>query len=351
MRVPTFTQKTTRRIGDIFGLIAGLGAVVVLAEADVGRWDATSIYASVVMIIGAVPFVIVQASLRRRTPQTERRISDQLRFGGAPITLGLGSWIIGLLMCIGFETLVFQLKYGALFLALFCAIALVTYLETRSKFGTEANFTLLLSIASSLAVPFSVLGLRNPDLLATAFPMQFDTLLSLRISLLLFAANQVFLGAAIVLIAGNVWRNRLLTRNKITRFDFQRLNDEMAKVIARVPELGGLEGPLRDTSTVVDLFQRAESKAVFGWGWSIIDRLLHRFGVSRRRVGDALGLTDRIREVQKIRDKTVHGGYVPTLPDSVLLLVLIRDIIREFSQITVEWLRNLKVVNVEKASP
>jgi hypothetical protein len=342
LKIPTITLKTIRRIGYVFASIAAAGALIVEAEADVGRWDAISIYASIIMIIGAVPFVVIQTWLRHKTPKTEREVRDRLRVGGAPVTLGFGGWVMGFLMGVAFESLIFQLQYGALYLLIFCIMALLAFFETRRAFGTEANLTLLLSVASSLAVPFSILGLRNPELLATAFPIQFDALLSRRISLLLFAANQVFLGAAMVLMAGNLWRNKLLTTNKITEFDFQRLNDQVADVIARTPVLAGIEGPLRDISSVVDLFQRAESKAVFGWGWSVIDRILTGFHLSRYDAAMALGLGDRYTRLKDVRNKTVHEGYAPTLTNAKDMLLLVRETVLAITKIDEIWLAGLK---------
>lgn len=103
-----------------------------------------------------------------------------------------------------------------------------------------------------------------------------------------------------------------------------------------------MEDHLSDTLSAVEFFQRAECKAVLGWGWSTVDRRLLGFGVSQRRVGDGLGLTDRIRGVQHVRGKTVHGGYVPSLDDALHLLVLIRDLMRALLKIHDQWVAGLR---------
>jgi hypothetical protein len=342
MQLSERTRKTLRKIGYVFAIIALFGASKVEIDASVGRWDAITNFAAVMMIGGGAPFAAIQTYLHYRTPKVEREVRGRLRPRGAPIALDIGGWIMTLMIGAMFETLILQLQYGFLVLITFYGGVAIAFWRTRSVFGTEANLTVILYVASSMAVPFSVLGLRNPELLATVFPVQFDPLLSRRISFLLFTANQVFLAAGMMLMAGNAWRNMLLARNKITKGDFQRLNDEMAAVIATNHELVGIEGPLSDTSSVVELFQRAESKAVFGWGWSTMDRLLHHFGVSQRKVGDALGLTDRIREIQHVRDKTVHAGDVPTLEDALHLLELTRDTITALSRINDKWVADLR---------
>jgi hypothetical protein len=336
-------RKTLRRIEYAFALIAAFGAVKVQDDTYAGRWDAVSNFAAIMMIVGGIPFFAIAIYLHYSTPKAEREVRDRLR-PMVPIDLDIWSWIICLMVGAMFETLLLQVQNGLLILILFYSGVATVFWVTRSVVGTEAHLTLILYIASSMTIPFSVLGLRNPELLATAFPGQLDPSLSRRISFLLFAGSQMFLGAGMVLMAGNVWRNMLLTRHKVTKIDFRRLNDEMAPVIASNHELAGMEEPLSDILSVVDLFQRAEFRAVFGWGWSTMDRLLDHFGVSQSKVGGALGLTSRIREVKGVRNKTVHAGYVPSLDDALHLLVLIRDTTTALSRINDKWVANLRSV-------
>ena len=68
-------------------------------------------------------------------------------------------------------------------------------------------------------------------------------------------------------------------------------------------------------------------------------------------VGDSLGLMDGIIEIKEIRNKTVHGGYVPSLNNGLSLLVLIRDVLKALIRIDAAWVTKLRSDYLQQQIP
>jgi len=271
-----------------------------------------------------------------KTPRSEREVRKRLeRYPQLP-ELDF-HWAFALPTAILPESLFLSAKWGFVVVPLVPALALVVFLQTRKRFGMHATLSVLVYIASAMATPFSVLAILNPNVLATFFPQQISALTSQDITLVLVFSNQVALMSGLSLFMGNLWRNRLLQKNGISKAHFRAMNQRVAPVIVANPSLKRLEGPLADIDDVVELFQRAEFTAVVGWGWSTIDRILKILG-SLKGMASALGVRSQFDSVYGTRNRTVHEGYVPKLADAYELLVLLRAVLTALSKTNRSWL-------------
>ena len=133
-----------------------------------------------------------------------------------------------------------------------------------------------------------------------------------------------------------------MQKNKVGAINFANLNEHIARLIASNPPLVDLTEALVDIPEVVALLERAEFKALFGWGWSVMDRILDTFRLSRYEAAMALGLGSKYSRLKDVRNDTVHEGYVPTLTNAKEMLLLIRETVLAITRIDADWLAGLE---------
>jgi hypothetical protein len=323
-----------RTLGSICLLVAGFFAAGVENEATTGK---VQTFTFVPMLTFAALAGLFMLYDRRRNPKKELEVRTALQKKFLPIEMGPEAILFLFFVFVVFQSLFLQIPYGIIVFVMSIAGVLIGTWKTYDSFGLNVNASILIFIASLMAVPFTILSLRNPDSLAVVFPAQLTVSLSRSIAFMLALGNQLLVVGGTFLLLGNLSRSSILAKNKISARNFANLNEMLATVIASNPSLSNLTEAFVDIPEVVTLFERAEFKTLFGWGWSVIDRALVSFPVSRYDAAMALGLGSNYSTLKKVRNDTVHEGYVPTLTNAKEMLLLIRETVLAITRIDAAW--------------
>jgi hypothetical protein len=324
-----------KHIEYILGIIAVIGASELEREALANSLTSLSI---ILIVASIAPGFIVYAYMYYSKPKAQREIEHRLKRRAEAFEFDV-PWFMVLATALVPESLFGQIQWGYLWIGVAIAATLVLFLKTRTAWGTHILLTLPIYVAASMGAPFSVVAVVNPNILASYFPHQLDIVLSRRIAILFAIAEQTVLIGALGLLMGNLWRNSVLRKNRISENHFAELNETVARKIVKYHPLSGLQDPLSDIADTIRLFQRAEFRAMVGWGWSIIDRILIVMGprTDKKRTATTLGVRSQFDFIYEKRNRTVHEGYSPTVEDAVGLLRLLSEIVVAISKIDDSW--------------
>lgn len=149
-------------------------------------------------------------------------------------------------------------------------------------------------------------------------------------SLLTIITLQIGLIISSVITASRSWRTIFLKKHKFGIKDMQIQQAEVLGGLTDDPKRETFREIFSDMAIMRDALIFGQFSATVTCGWSIIDRALTKLSNadSTRKKAKELGIyTDHFEDCYKIRNKTVHAGYMPNFGDAFKCLQMASEVL------------------------
>lgn len=325
--------KNRRVTNTILLVTATIGYFVLqigLDEGSITSW--TSISGAICLSLSAIGIALLNIIYKQSvSPRTKTLLTASSERWEHRSSLDANLGFIAPILGAGIEVLFTAVSIYLLALPIgYLVASYLLYRQVRARVIVGPYTTTLMFFVSWSSVIFSIIALRNPQLLQEALAV-FSIQSSKSISFLFFPWLQFALVASTALLLTQSWRSYVLVDWGL---DDGKLHDLYEEILKKKSDESWIEKFssvfLREIPNLLSLFEQGNFTTVVSLGWGNVDRGLASVS-SRRHIRDRaldIGISESEFDTSYgARTDTVHKGISSSYLDALNVLALMKHIV------------------------